>query len=364
MDIISQKQCSKCNEWFPATKSHFYADKKSPDGLAYICKPCNSAKGKSYRKNYAEKIKETKRVRNELAQKEREQREIHGTQDKKQCIKCLQWFPATASYFHRDVSTSYGLKNVCKSCRGYEKTFGKVPNQCAEGEKQCTKCLQIFPATKDYFYQNIKGKYGLTSTCKKCRGKVEWGRRTVSIKKTSVKKNICKENEKQCTKCLAIYPKTSEYFYRDRKSYTAECKQCRHKRYQAHSKEMIEQTLARRRANPEKYRLQNTIYSRFYRHNRIARKKSILGTHTTAQITELLKRQHYRCYYAACGHAKFNKVNGKYIYHVEHTFPISRVAGTDIPANDISYIVLACPHCNTSKGNKFPWEWVEGGHLL
>jgi hypothetical protein len=97
---------------------------------------------------------------------------------------------------------------------------------------------------------------------------------------------------------------------------------------------------------------------------RRAREKAVDGIHTSAQIAEQLKRQHYRCYYAKCGFSKFLKVNGKYQYHVEHTYPLSRVAGTDIPANDMSYLVLSCGSCNDSKGNKYPWEFPEGGRLL
>jgi len=97
--------------------------------------------------------------------------------------------------------------------------------------------------------------------------------------------------------------------------------------------------------------------------NRYARKKSVQGTHTSEQIQDQLKRQKYRCYYAACGNAKFKKKDGKYIYHIDHTYPISRVAGSDIPANSIDYLVLACPACNHSKKDKFPWEWAEGGRL-
>src|SRR6266567_4724163 len=43
---------------------------------------------------------------------------------------------------------------------------------------------------------------------------------------------------------------------------------------------------------------------------------------------------------------------------------LARVAGGDIPANDISYLVLACPTCNNSKHDKFPWEFSKGGRLL
>jgi hypothetical protein len=36
----------------------------------------------------------------------------------------------------------------------------------------------------------------------------------------------------------------------------------------------------------------------------------------------------------------------------------------DIPANDISYLVISCGPCNVSKGARFPWEWIDGGRLL
>jgi CRISPR/Cas system Type II protein with McrA/HNH and RuvC-like nuclease domain len=100
---------------------------------------------------------------------------------------------------------------------------------------------------------------------------------------------------------------------------------------------------------------------RVYSHNRRAIKKAIPGTYTSAQIQDQLKRQKHKCYYC---HKRFQKIKDKHIYHIEHTFPLSRVAGTDIPANSIDYLVLACPHCNHSKSDKFPWEWAEGGRLL
>ena len=35
--------------------------------------------------------------------------------------------------------------------------------------KRCTKCKIEYPATTEYFYKQIGGKYGLHSQCKKCR---------------------------------------------------------------------------------------------------------------------------------------------------------------------------------------------------
>ncbi|HEY4032727.1 MAG TPA: HNH endonuclease [Ktedonobacteraceae bacterium] len=96
--------------------------------------------------------------------------------------------------------------------------------------------------------------------------------------------------------------------------------------------------------------------------NRNARKKAVPGTLTLSQIQAKLKAQKYRCYYAACGHAKFEKKNGKYVYHLEHTIPVSRTEHN--PRHDINYVVLSCPSCNLSKGAKLPHEFGEGGRLF
>jgi 5-methylcytosine-specific restriction endonuclease McrA len=75
-----------------------------------------------------------------------------------------------------------------------------------------------------------------------------------------------------------------------------------------------------------------------------------------------MEAQKYRCYYAACGYSKFKKVKGQYVYHLEHTIPLSRVEHS--PRHDINYVVLACPECNIRKGAKLPHEFFEGGRLF
>src|SRR5437016_13359479 len=39
--------------------------------------------------------------------------------------------------------------------------------------KQCTKCLQILPATFDFFTHAKNGKYGFAAYCKKCAKKYQ-----------------------------------------------------------------------------------------------------------------------------------------------------------------------------------------------
>jgi hypothetical protein len=210
-----------------------------------------------------------------------------------------------------------------------------------------------------------------------------------------------KENEKRCSVCKKDLPATPEFFYRKRSrkdGFSSKCKGCENEKIKERlslpdvreRKLAYDKAYARRlevREHRKKYcdvyfsdpevQKHATVRRKGYRqlpkvrgnrrvadHTRRMRKKAILGVFTSRQIQEQLKRQRYRCYYAACGYAKFEKCDGKYIYHIDHTFPVSRIAGMDIPANDIGYLVLACPSCNHKKSNKFPWEWPEGGRLL
>lgn len=197
---------------------------------------------------------------------------------------------------------------------------------------------------------------------------------------------------KQCTNpdCKQWYPATLEYFQRDKHKkdqLTTRCKMCKRRdnkdsydRHNAHRKKVPydgpltprERKLAylhsyyqrnreRELANRSAYRREFPERMHAYKQKRRATKNSIAGKHTSGQILDLLKRQKYKCYYC---NTKFEKHKDKYVYQVDHTFPISRVVDTDIPANDISYLVLACPRCNRSKKDKFPWEFPQGGKLL
>jgi 5-methylcytosine-specific restriction endonuclease McrA len=115
------------------------------------------------------------------------------------------------------------------------------------------------------------------------------------------------------------------------------------------------------------YRSRSDIRDRYRIHtrNRHARRRLAYGTFTPDQIKEQLKRQHYRCYYAACGFSKFPRDAQSaygYRFDIEHMVPLSRIEYA--PRNDMSNIVLACEHCNSMKHSKLPHEWYEGGRLL
>lgn len=202
--------------------------------------------------------------------------------------------------------------------------------------KQCNHpdCKQWFPATPEYFPRDRKAKDGLAWYCKPCVNK----QHRAYMQRPEVKAS------------QSAYFKIHHLTYYNRPGVKE------HK--QAYDKE-------RRKKGSYYQRPEVKLNHCAHQRTRRARKQSVQGAHTPEQIQEQLKRQKYRCYYADCGHAKFERdKNGKCLYEIEHTYPLDRVRETDIPANDISYIVLACRSCNSKKGTRFPWEWPEGGRLL
>lgn len=251
--------------------------------------------------------------------------------------------------------------------------------------KKCTgPCGQEYPATPEYWVRQKAGKYGLTSKCKICRRieSKDWRNKPEAKEFNRTYQNRPEVKERQKTHKSRPEVKERRKLYRNQPERKAkinaynknpEVKE-RQKTYKSRPEVKEREKVYRKtyRSRPEvkehgkAYR--KNYYSRpeilekqrVHNHTRSALKKSVSGTYTTAQIKDQLKRQCHKCYYCQ---KRLQKVKGKYIYHIEHTFPLSRVAGTDIPANSIDYLVVACPACNLSKHDKFPWEWPEGGRL-
>jgi len=288
---------------------------------------------------------------------------IPDTSSFKQCSKCKELFPATNIYFHKDSRKKDGFHSSCKICKG-NKSYSIV-REYRLGEKRCTKCKNWHPSTSEFFHSDRNRSDGLFPWCKKCVATPR--RREVEI---------IEMGHKRCIKCKRILPATREYFHvskTHRYGVQTRCKLCasierktyhemfreddaiRQKAYRnSHAEENKQRLRAYCKNNPDKYKT--------YNHNRGARKKAIPGILTEQQIQQKLKAQKYRCYYSACDHAKFEKKNGQYIFHLEHTIPLSRIE--EGPRNDVDYVVLSCPTCNLSKHDKLPHEWPEGGRLF
>lgn len=95
----------------------------------------------------------------------------------RQCALCLEWFPETSQYFHRNSKSSKGLLCRCKSCKnGVDKGWIVIINPFENsGKKRCSngeECLNprgpILPATTEYFYTIEHMSDGLQTQCKTC----------------------------------------------------------------------------------------------------------------------------------------------------------------------------------------------------
>jgi hypothetical protein len=253
-------------------------------------------------------------------------------------------------------------------------------------QKRCNgPCGRVLPATTEYFHRHKQGGHGVRAVCKECRKARNASPEVQEYH--SLYNKAYRDNHPELKEQKRVYyarPDVQEHVHayqqvyynrpgireRERartKAWSCIPKNVERKRavHQAYYRRPEIQERARHRVSTWYHNPENRAHIHTQRQvnvrNRDARKRAVPGKHTVEQIQDLLKRQHYRCYYCS---AKFQKVKGNYTYHVDHTFPLSRIAGTGIPANDIGYLVLACPTCNMHKHDKFPWEWPEGGRLL
>jgi len=168
---------------------------------------------------------------------------------------------------------------------------------------------------------------------------------------------------KICTKCGAEYPRTAEYFYRDKRNrdgLKGDCKTCKREYIRewksAHREEIAKRgsmyyaTCREERLEYQrKWRKANFDQKHSQEHRRRTRKRNAEGSFNAADIERQRKAQKSKCYY--CGQkAKLT---------VEHLVPLAR-GGTNWPDN----IVLACGPCNFSKQDKLPHEYPAGGRLL
>ena len=182
-----------------------------------------------------------------------------------------------------------------------------------DGYKVCCKCGKMKLATTEFFDRSKRD--GLYCYCKECRSIARIDNRERNIEYQRV---YYATHREQLLEKQHVYNATR----RDRIS---------------------ERSRAWKKANPDRVDFSNRT--------RRARKNGAEGTHTTADVQAQYERQKGRCFW--CG----EKVGDT--YHVDHIVPLAR-GGSNWPEN----LVIACPHCNTSRGTKLPHEWPEGGRLL
>lgn len=326
------KQCGRCKQWFPSTLEFFHRGQDRKDGFSPSCKICEKRRRTSYNYYFEEYDENTQ----------------------KQCKKCLQCYPATPDFFHRRKESKDGLRASCIACEQPDRL--RPMELTPKGMRRCAQCEKWFPDNREFFHS--RGGGILKSVCKKCRSAIN---RKYYSTHLEVKQRYQREHRAEIRERMrrwstdnkeVLMSKRKQWYQlhlEDRKAYE--------QRYRREHLEYIRAKNKRWRSTERGKEIGKALEEK-----RRARKKGLPGVLTSVQIREKLKSQRYRCYYAACGHAKFERCKGHYIYHIEHTIPISRTEAG--PRHDVNYVVLSCPSCNLKKGTKLPHEWVEGGRLL
>jgi len=182
--------------------------------------------------------------------------------------------------------------------------------------KRCTKCGIEKEATKEFYSVDKRYTCGFYPSCKKCRSKVS--------------KDYNKRHHEKC----AVYDKKYRESHRELKREIDN--RSRDKRRESRTQIMREYGKEWREKNPLKVKAKSAK-------SRAIRSKAA-GSYTNEDIALQLKTQKGLCWWCGCELEK---------YHIDHRIPLTR-GGTHNPDN----IVISCPHCNLTKNNKMPWEWI------
>lgn len=173
------KRCSKCKQLLPL--SRFFKCKSSRDGFYSSCKDCK----KQYTSTPEYKEWRTQYQRNyqrEYAFKQRRSKGMSLTRKarfengNKECTKCYDMFPATLGYFHKAAANPQGLSSWCKKCslkyneiKRREKGIREEKQlQQRDGKQLCYGCNSWKLLTTDFFQRRKNKRTGFSSRCKEC----------------------------------------------------------------------------------------------------------------------------------------------------------------------------------------------------
>lgn len=221
-----------------------------------------------------------------------------------------------------------------------------------EGYKRCTKCGRHFPATLEFFRSRPSVKSGLTSWCLEClrrRAREYMAERRVLDPEFA---------ERERRSCHDRYHK--DYKYRTETKIRGRNAMRRWRQKEENKKKEREYMRAKRSdaqyADAERKRRRELIRKESYRIRRRvaqqkykARKLGASGAHTREDILRQCDSQRGLCWW--CGKPVGDD------WHADHLIPLSRGG-----SNGAENIVIACRHCNQSKNNRLPHEWI--GRLL
>lgn len=250
----------------------------------------------------------------------------------KSCSKCGKEYPATTEYFYKNPHMKMGLASWCKNCYLEKYPRKKKPLEPAsDGMRRCTKCLQEFPETSEFFHYSQTGKNHLRSWCKGCSS----GYTIEYLSEHPTDKDAKSEYDRQYyLEHREEVKDRARSYHQDHKE---ECNRRSRARHHAHKEEANERT--------RQWFLDHPEAKNAYEMNRRARKRNNGGTHTGEDRIAQFERQNGKCFYC-------NKKMGD-DWQIDHVMPLS-LGGSNGPEN----LVATCKECNMSKKAKHPMDFA------
>ena len=240
-----------------------------------------------------------------------------------------------------------------------------------EDIKYCSKCGVGKPATEDFFSMRSDINI-LYAQCKECRTKKrreqylnnrekalcqnkQWKENNKERRNEVHKKWYTQNKERILHHSRVMYHANIDKERERNKKYRESHKETRNiKRRERHllinekenkqSREWYLNNKDKHLENGRKWRKNNRDKARSITERYRAAKFSNGGSYTQRDVCKKYAMQMGKCFY--CGESLKNN------YHVDHVVPLSR-GGSNYCGN----IVISCPSCNSSKGNKFLIEW-------
>ena len=213
----------------------------------------------------------------------------------------------------------------------------------AQATKRCSKCGEAKPLSD--FYKERKNKDGLARLCRCCSSEKNKAFREKNRETILAKKAVYRLSNKD--KLKAVFKEYNDNNKEKRATYVAENKDKIRKYqaiYRAKNKDKVKEwRITYDAANLEKKSARER--------NRRARKRNAEGSHTAADIRQMLLLQKNKC--AVC-HTSIAKG-----YHVDHVIPLAMNGG-----NGKDNLQLLCPHCNLSKNAQHPVDFMQSRGML
>jgi hypothetical protein len=248
----------------------------------------------------------------------------------KRCSRCGVEKPATREYFSPDSRKQHGLSIYCKTCKAEiaRSRYVRLPKPAPppDGHKKCTKCEQIIPATREYFYGDNRAYDGLQQRCKPCQ---------LAAQKEHDMKDYQAYREKERIRLRAYYRKNKEKVIK--------------RTMEIHQRNKLKTNATRRKwrhNNPEKTRTEKL--------RRRARERNVPDTLTPQDWQRCLDYFNHRC--AVCD----RPVGFWHILAADHWIPLSD-SRPDNPGT-VSWNIVPLCHgdggCNNSKNNRPAEQWL------